>query len=69
MSGDEGLKDACVRVSAAAAAMVGHLDERPRDYARREAELEASVGQLRRARDAGAAPWWRRRKMRRAAGP
>jgi hypothetical protein len=65
MAGDSRLKAACVRAGAAAAALLKHLDEHPCDYAKREAELEASVGQLRRARDAAAAPRWRRRKMRR----
>jgi hypothetical protein len=65
MNGDQAVKDACERVGAAAAELVEHIgDEKPRDYAKREVELEAAVGQLRRARDAAAARWWRRRKMR-----
>lgn len=69
MTGDEGLKEACTRVGAAAGALLEHLDERDRDYAKREEEMQAAVGQLRRARDAAAAPWWRRRKMRRQVRP
>jgi hypothetical protein len=69
MSGDEGIKAACVRVSTAAVALIENITERPHDYARREAEVEASAGQLRRARDAAAAPWWWRRKMRQAVSP
>jgi hypothetical protein len=55
VAGDEGLKAACIRVNAAAVMLMEHLDERAGDYARREAEVAAAIGQLRRARAAAAA--------------
>jgi hypothetical protein len=65
MTGDEGIKGAAVRVTDAAGALLEHLDERPGAYAKREEEVRAAIGQLRRARDAAAARWRRRRKLRR----
>jgi hypothetical protein len=65
MAGDEGIKDATIRVTDAAVALLEHIDECERDYKRRGEELRSAIGQLRRARDAAAAQWWQRRKMRR----
>jgi hypothetical protein len=63
MTGDEAIKAATVRVTDAAGALLEHVDERPTDYVKREEELRAAVGQLRRARDAAAARRWRRKKL------
>jgi hypothetical protein len=65
MSGDEAIKTATVRVTDAAGALLEHIDEGPAAYVKREEELRAAIGQLRRARDAAAARRWRRRKLRR----
>ncbi len=68
MTGDETIKAATVRVTDAAGSLLDHLDERPAAYAKREEEVRAAVGQLRRARDAAAARWWSRRKLRQRIG-
>jgi hypothetical protein len=68
MTGDEGIKEATVRVTEGAGALLEHIDEPPAAYLRREEEVRAALGQLRRARDAAAARWWRRRKLRRRIG-
>jgi hypothetical protein len=65
MTTDEEIKAATVRVTNAAGGLLEHIDERSAAYAKREEELKAAIGQLRRARDAVAARWWRRRKLRR----
>jgi hypothetical protein len=64
MTGDEAIKAATVRVTDAAGSLLEHLDESPAAYAKREEEVRAAIGQLRRARDAAAARWWSRRKLR-----
>ena len=64
MSGDEAIKAATVRVTDAAGALLEHIDEESAAYAKRGEEVRAAVGQLRRARDAAAARWWSRRKLR-----
>ena len=69
MAGDEGIKDATIRVTDAVAALLEHIDERERDYKKRGEDLQSAIGQLRRSRDAAAAPWWRRRKLHRAVSP
>jgi hypothetical protein len=61
MMGDEGLKDAADRITDATGALVENLAARNRDYAKQEAEVQAAIGQLRRARDAAAARRWYRR--------
>lgn len=69
MSADKRVKAATERVSDAAGALVDHIDERDRKYARRQEELRAAIGQLRRARDAASAHWWhplKRRNLRHA---
>ena len=65
MTGDEDLKQA-TRVSDAAGGLLSGIAEKETGYLEREAELQAAVGQLRRARDAAAAPWRHGRKARRA---
>jgi hypothetical protein len=49
MAGDERIKDATIRVTAAAVALLEHIDERDRDYKKRGEELQSAMGQLRRA--------------------
>jgi hypothetical protein len=61
MIGDAGIKEATVRVSDAAGALLEHIDERDGDYRKRADELQAAIGQLRRARDAAAGGRFRRR--------
>lgn len=65
MMGDPWLAGAADRLGKAAGALIEHIDERDRVWAGREAELQAAIGELRRARDAASARWWRRRKLRR----
>ena len=62
MIGDEGLKDAATRISESTGALVDGMVARERDYAQREAEVQAALGQLRRARDAAAARRWYRKR-------
>ncbi|HVB41955.1 MAG TPA: hypothetical protein VNF47_04525 [Streptosporangiaceae bacterium] len=69
MTGDDAIKLAADRLGQAAGGLVEHIDERDRDYAKREDEVQAAIGQLRRARDAAAAHWWRRRKLRKRGSP
>lgn len=66
MMGDPGLADGADRLGKAAGALIKHIDERDRAWAEREAEVQAAIGELRRARDAANARWWQRRKLRRA---
>jgi hypothetical protein len=65
MTGDEAINAATLRVTNAAGALLEHIDERPAAYVKREEEVQAAIGQLRRARDAAAARWWHRRRRRR----
>lgn len=69
MSADKRVKAATERVSDAAGVLVDRIDERDRNYSRRQEELRTALGQLRRARDASSVHWWRplkRRKLRHA---
>jgi hypothetical protein len=62
MTGDEGLKAAAARISETTGALVENTVAREREYAKREADVQAAIGQLRRARDAAAATRWPRRR-------
>ena len=63
LTGDAGLKDAAIRVTDATSALVEGMAARERDYVKREAEVQAAFGQLRRARDAAASrKWYRKRR-------
>jgi hypothetical protein len=62
MAGDWGLKESAVRVSDAVGALTANMAARERDYAKLEADLNAAIGQLRRARDAAAAQRWYRKR-------
>jgi hypothetical protein len=64
MVGDQGLKDAASRLSDAAGGLLTGIADKEPAYLKLEAEMTAALGQLRRARDAAAAPWWRRRRAR-----
>lgn len=64
MAGDEGLKDAASRINDATGALVENLATRDRDFAKREAEIQDAIGQLRRARDAVASRQWYQRRHR-----
>jgi hypothetical protein len=66
MTGDEGLKGATTRVTDAAGGLLSGITEKEPGYLNLEAEMNAALGQMRRARDAVAAPLWRRRRARRA---
>ena len=66
MTGDEGLKDATTRVTDAAGGLLSGIAEKEPGYLKLEGEMNAAIGQMRRARDAAAAPLWHRRKARRA---
>ena len=66
MTGDEGLKDATTRVTDAAGGLLSGIGEKEPGYLKLEGEMNAAIGQMRRARDAAAAPLWHRRKARRA---
>ena len=55
MTGDEGLMTAAARVSETTGALVDNMVARERDYAEREADVQAALGELRRTRDAAAA--------------
>jgi hypothetical protein len=69
MTGDEGIKAATLRVGDAAGALLEHITEPDPQYGKRQEEMQAAIGQLRRARDAADAHWWRRRKLRRRIRP
>lgn len=58
MTGDQGLKDAATRLGDATGALTRNMVARERDYVKLEAEVNAALGQLRRARDAAAARRW-----------
>src|SRR5438270_516263 len=55
--------------SACIALMTETLTWRALDTRKRQEELRAAIGQLRRARDAADAPFWRRRRPRRNIRP
>ena len=57
-TGDGGLKDAAAGVSDAVGALTRNMVAHERDYAKLEADLNAAIGRLRRARDATAARRW-----------
>jgi molybdopterin converting factor small subunit len=63
ITGDEELKEAATRIGDTTGALVEHMAAREGDYAKREADVNAALGQLRRARDAAAS---RRRPGRRS---
>ena len=65
MLGDERIKDATLRISAAAGALLEHITEAEAHYTKHGEEMQAALGQLRRARDAAEAHSWRPRSMRR----
>jgi hypothetical protein len=65
MTGDEHIKAATVRLGDAAGALLEHITEPDLEYQKRQEEMRAAIGQLRRARDAAAARPWRRRRLRR----
>lgn len=65
MLGDERIKDATLRISVAAGALLEHITEAEAHYTKHGEEMQAALGQLRRARDAAEAHWWRPRSMRR----
>lgn len=69
MVGDKAVKDATDRLGSAAGAVLENVTEPPAQFAQREEEVQAAIGQLRRARDAADAHLWRRRAMRRRIGP
>jgi hypothetical protein len=69
MTGDENIKAATIRLSAAAGALLEHITDRAPQYQERQEELSAAIGQLRRARDAADAPPWRRRQLRQKIRP
>lgn len=69
MTGDEEIKAATVRLGDAAGALIEHITEPDPGYRKRQEELRAAIGQLRRARDAADAPLWRRRRLRRNIRP
>lgn len=69
MAGDGAVKDATDRLAGATGALLEHITESPAQYPQREQEVQAAIGQLRRARDAAAARPWRRRAMRRRIRP
>jgi hypothetical protein len=62
MTRDEGLKEAAARISDATGALVEHTVAREREYVKREADIQAALGELRRARDVAASVRWRRRR-------
>ena len=65
MVDDEAITDATGRVGDAAASLMGAYGEPGEVRAQRVGALSAALGRVRQARNAAAAPWWRRRKMRR----
>ena len=69
MTGDENIKAATIRLGDAAGALLTHITEPDPQYLKRQEELRASIGQLRRARDAADAPPWRRRQLRQKIRP
>ena len=69
MIGDEDIKAATIHVGDAAGALVEFITESAAEYPRREEEMRAALGQLRRARDAGDAWFWRRRALQRKNRP
>ena len=69
MTGDENIKAATVRLSEAAGALLEYIAEPAARYLKRQVELRAAIGQLRRARDAADAPPWRRRQLRQKIRP
>jgi len=62
MTGDEQIKDAAGRIGDATGALLQDIGAREHEYAKREAEVQAALGQLRRARDGAAAGRWPRRR-------
>jgi len=69
MTSDEDIKAATIRLGDAAAALIEHIAEPDPEYRKRQEELRAAIGQLRRARDAADAPAWQRRRLRRKIRP
>jgi hypothetical protein len=69
MTGDEDIKAATIRLGDATGALIEHITEPDPEYRKRQEELRAAIGQLRRARDAADAPLWRRRRLRRKIRP
>jgi hypothetical protein len=60
MTGDTEIKDAAVKISDAVGALAGSLVAKEKEYLRLESEMNAALGELRRARDAAAARRWYR---------
>ena len=69
MTGDENIKAATIRLGDAAGALLEYIAEPDPQYQKRQEELRAAIGELRRARDAARAPLWRRRQLRREIRP
>jgi hypothetical protein len=69
MTGDENVKAATVRLGDSAGALLEHITEPDPQYQKRQEELRAAIGQLRRARDAAHVHPWRRRRLRRRITP
>jgi hypothetical protein len=65
MTGDDDIRAATIRLGDAAGALIEHITEPDSGYRKRQEELRAAIGQLRRARDAADVPLWRRRRLRR----
>jgi len=61
MTRDKGIKAASNSVGEAASGLLEHLADKDRDYSKQEAALQTAIGELRRARDAAAEPWWKRK--------
>ena len=64
LDGSEEMRAAAGRVNDAAAVLFGSLKGPSEATAENRKALNSALGQLRRARDMDAAPWWRRREMR-----
>jgi hypothetical protein len=62
MTRDAELTAASVRITAAVGSLVENLAARERDHAKREAELNAALGELRQARDAVMSRRWHKRR-------
>jgi hypothetical protein len=69
MVDDEAITDATGRVGDAIASLVRAYGEPGEVRAQRVEALSAALAEVRRARNAAAAPWWRRRRLRRAVSP
>jgi hypothetical protein len=65
MAGDETVRQAAARLMAATGELLGGIEAGTGIEAQRVSALRDEIIGLRRARDAAAAPWWKRRKMRR----